>query len=171
MKTSSIVSLVAVVVVVLGGAYWFVQRGPSVATPNYRPVTTTVPTQPSSATQTSPAQTSSSTSQVTAQHVGTSSAATTPKPQNFSVQASDTKANLTTITVAKGTLVAITFSVDANNTYHGGLDFRSSVVNTGTILSGKSKTISFTAATSFVFTPYWPSTNTKKPYTISVVVK
>gem|GEM_PF-6669131 len=33
------------------------------------------------------------------------------------------------------------------------------------------KTISFTAHSSFSFTPYLPSTNIQKPYTVSVVVQ
>ncbi len=91
--------------------------------------------------------------------------------KSFTVHASDTSADLTIITVSKGALVQVTFSVDANGTYHGGLDFRSSAVSTGAISPGSSKTVKFTASNSFVFTPYWPSTNIKKPYTISVVVQ
>lgn len=95
----------------------------------------------------------------------------TPAPQSFTVNGNDTSADLTTITVPEGTPVSITFGADVNGTYHGGLDFRSSVVNTGTIVPGSTKTVSFTARRSFSFTPYWPSTNIAKPYKINVVVE
>ncbi len=91
--------------------------------------------------------------------------------KSFTVHGNDLNADLTTITVSKGTSVSITFSVDAQNTYHGGLDFRSSMLNTGTITPGSSKTVTFTANSSFAFTPYWPLTNIKKPYTVNVVVQ
>jgi hypothetical protein len=94
-----------------------------------------------------------------------------PASKSFTVNASDEKADLTTITVAKGTPVSITFKADAQETYHGGLDFRSPNLSTGTIAPGASKTVSFTAANSFTFIPYWPSTNIQKPYTISIVVQ
>jgi cytoskeletal protein RodZ len=171
MKTSSIIGLLAIAVVVLGGGYWFMQRGSSVATNTYRAPAAVVTTQATNTTVTHSPQTSSSTVPVTTMHASTSTAAAALKTQSFSVTGSDTKASLTSITVAKGTPVTITFTVDANNTYHGGLDFRSSVISTGTILPGKSKSVSFTATTSFAFTPYWPATNTKKPYVISVLVK
>lgn len=103
--------------------------------------------------------------------VNTNTTATTPSPRSFTVNASDTGADLTTISVAKGTSVTITFKADPNTTYYGGLDFRSSVVNTGTVASGGSKTVTFTANTSFSFQPYWPSTNTAKPYTIDINVQ
>ncbi len=171
MKTSSVISLLAVAVVVLGGGYWFMQRSSSVTTNTYRAPAAVVTARPTNTTPVNPPQTSSSTSAVTATHTSTSTAATIPKSQSFSVTGSDTKANLTSIAVTKGAQVTVTFTVDANNTYHGGLDFRSSVVSTGAILPGKSKTVNFTATTSFAFTPYWPATNTKKPYVISVIVK
>lgn len=99
------------------------------------------------------------------------SAAAAPAPQHFTVNGNDATADLKTITVAAGTPVTITFGADAGTTYHGGLDFRSSVVNTGTITPGSTKTVSFTATHSFSFTPYWPATNIAKPYTIDVVVQ
>lgn len=97
--------------------------------------------------------------------------AAAPAAQHFTVNGNDATADLKTITVAAGTPVSITFGADAGTTYHGGLDFRSSVVNTGTIAPGSTKTISFTATKSFAFTPYWPATNIAKPYTINVVVR
>jgi len=83
----------------------------------------------------------------------------------------DSSGSPTTITVSKGDVVQITFQAQASGTYHGGLDFRSSVINTGTISPGSSKTITFTAADSFAFTPYWPATNIAKPYKINIVVQ
>lgn len=100
--------------------------------------------------------------------VNTNTTVTTPSPKSFTVNASDTGADLTTISVAKGTSVTITFKADPNTTYYGGLDFRSSVVDTGTVPSGGSKTVTFVAGQSFSFQPYWPSTNTAKPYTIDI---
>lgn len=91
--------------------------------------------------------------------------------KSFTIHANNNTADLTTITVSKGTLVQITFSVNAENTYHGGLDFRSSVLNTGTITPGNSKTVSFTASNSFIFTPYWPLTDIQKSYAINIVVQ
>lgn len=101
---------------------------------------------------------------------------TTPTPPaqpvaNFTVSADDNTAVPTSISVIKGQKVNVTFKVGSQNVYHAGLEFKSSVVNTGTISSGQSKTISFTADQSFDFTPFWPASNTKKPYVIHVVVK
>lgn len=100
-----------------------------------------------------------------------SNAAAAPAAKHFTVNGNDATADVKTIAVAAGTPVTITFGADAGTTYHGGLDFRSSVVNTGTIAPGSTKTVSFTATHSFSFTPYWPSTNIAKPYTIDVVVR
>lgn len=101
----------------------------------------------------------------------TGTASPAPAAQHFAVNGNDATADVKNITVAAGTPVTITFGADAGTTYHGGLDFRSSVVNTGTITPGSTKTVSFTATKSFSFTPYWPSTNIAKPYTIDVVVR
>lgn len=94
-----------------------------------------------------------------------------PTIQTFSITADDSTATPSEISATKGAIVEITFNVSAINVYHGGLDFRSSVVNSGTVFSGQSKTISFTATQSFSFTPYWPSTNIAKGYTIKVTVQ
>ncbi|MEJ0021417.1 MAG: hypothetical protein WDN47_02410 [Candidatus Doudnabacteria bacterium] len=95
----------------------------------------------------------------------------TPSIKTFTISADDSNATPSVISVAAGTIVEITFNVSATNVYYGGLDFRSSVVNSGTVLAGQSKTISFTANQSFQFTPYWPASNVAKPYTISVTVQ
>ncbi len=112
----------------------------------------------------------------TSQPVKTSpsvSASSMPSPaqKNFTVNANDNSANLTTITASKGDIVSIKFNVAANETYHGGLDFRSPNLSTGTIVTGSSKTVSFTATNSFTFIPYWPATNIQKPYVIKVQVE
>lgn len=101
----------------------------------------------------------------------TTTQAAAPAPQSFTVNGNDSSADLTSITVPKGTPVTITFAADAQGTYHGGLDFRSSVVNSGTIAPGTSKTVTFTVDQSFAFTPYWPSTNIAKPYKIMISVR
>lgn len=99
------------------------------------------------------------------------SASASPAAQHFTVNGNDATADLKTIRVVAGTPVTITFGADAGTTYHGGLDFRSSVVNTGTITPGSTKAVSFTATHSFSFTPYWPATNIAKPYTIDIIVQ
>ena len=101
----------------------------------------------------------------------TDTTTTTTVIQTFSVAADDNGATPAAITVPKGAIVQITFNVAATNVYYGGLDFRSSVVNSGTVYSGQSKTISFTANESFSFTPYWPASNIAKSYTINVTVQ
>jgi len=133
---------------------------------------TSMPTTASSTAAVAPSDTTtvttSATTTTTSAHA--QSSATKPAAQHFAVNGNDETADLKTISVAAGTPVSITFGADAGTTYHGGLDFRSSVVNTGTIVPGSTKTITFTAVKSFSFTPYWPSTNIAKPYTIDVVV-
>ncbi len=91
--------------------------------------------------------------------------------QAVSISADDTNATPNMIMVPAGTIVEITFKVASSNVYYEGLDFRSSVVNSGTINAGASKTISFTAKNSFDFTPYWPASGVAKNYKISVVVQ
>lgn len=99
------------------------------------------------------------------------SAGQVSKTVNVTVAGNDSTGSPTTITVNKGDTVQITFHVQTEGTYYGGLDFRSSVIDTGTIIPGSSKTVTFTATNSFAFTPYWPATNVSKPYTIQVVVQ
>lgn len=94
-----------------------------------------------------------------------------PQAQSFVIHANDGGADLKNVTVPKGTPVTITFNVSSTGTYYGGLDFRSSVVNTGTIAPGSSKAITFTAQSSFSFTPYWPASNIAKPYQIVVTIE
>ena len=157
-KKTIIILVVIVLLVIVGGIVWSMQGSSSTQTP----VTTTQTT--TTTTTTNPPE--NSILPVNANgHVSAS------KTDNFTIHADDTSADVTTIDAAIGDIVNITFVVNASTTYHGGLDFRSSLINSGTITPGASKTITFTAANSFSFTPYWPSTNIAKPYTISVVVK
>jgi|GEM_PF-2950913 hypothetical protein len=103
------------------------------------------------------------------------SPAPTPNPtsaiQTFTIIADDSSATPNQISVPARTIVEITFNVASTNVYYGGLDFRSSVVNSGTVHSGESKTISFTAHQSFSFTPYWPASQVAKSYKINIVVQ
>ncbi len=151
MSKKGIIILIIIVVVIVG-VVWFTQ-GNQASVPTNTTTTTTVTTV-----------TNPNTPSITNGH------ATVSPVSDFTIHADDTKADVTVLNVPKGNTVNITFVVSADTTYHGGLDFRSPIINTGTITSGTSKTITFTAASSFVFTPYWPTTNIQKPYTISVVV-
>ncbi len=92
-----------------------------------------------------------------------------PTIQSFTIAADDSAATPSEISVTKDAIVQITFNVGAN-VYYGGLDFKSSVVNSGTIMANSSKTISFKATQSFSFTPYWPASSIAKNYTIKVNV-
>lgn len=94
-----------------------------------------------------------------------------PAVKNFSVTADDSVATPSTITVNRSDKVNLTLSVSTSNVYYGGLDFRSSVVNSGTILPGASKTVSFTADSSFTINCFWPSSGVEKTSHIDVVVK
>ena len=160
MSKTGITVLIIIIILVIGGAVvWSMQSQPITQTQApMMPVQTTTSTTTTTTTITTPAPV-------------TSTPVAAPKTDNFTIHADDAAADVTTVNVSKGDTVNITFDVSANTTYHGGLDFRSSVLNTGTITPGASKMISFTADASFVFTPYWPSTNIAKPYTISVVVQ
>ncbi len=171
-----IIAVILAAVIGIGG--YFLLRGPQMPTPNSN-LTASMPsleTPQITSTNTLPAPIPSLT---TPQTSSTSIIQNPPSPasppvvreQSFTVHANDSSADLTKIMVNKGATVTITFSVDANDTYHGGLDFRSPVVNTGPIAPGSSKTINFTAINSFNITPYWPTTNIQKPYTISVTVE
>ncbi len=159
MKSSTIIGIV-LALIVLAGVAWFATR--PAAAPNQE-----------SSEQGGPAE--EGTAGVTVTNVTTTTTTSeesgTPAPQSFTVNGNDETADRKTITVPAGTEVTITFGADAGSTYHGGLDFRSSVVNTGTIAPGATKSVTFTADHSFSFTPYWPATNIAKPYTIDIVVE
>ena len=95
---------------------------------------------------------------------------TTATGTNFTINANDDSADVTTLNVAKGKKITVTFKVDENGVYHGGLEFRSGVVNSGPIKPGASKTVTFTANQSFNFTPFWYQSNVQKGYLIVVKV-
>jgi hypothetical protein len=76
-----------------------------------------------------------------------------------------------TLNVKKGDKITVTFKVDTNNVYHGGLEFKSDVVSSKPIKPGDSDTVTFTADKSFDFTPYWYQSQIKKDYLISVKVQ
>ncbi len=90
---------------------------------------------------------------------------------SFTINATDDSADVTTLNVKKGDTIKITFNVQQQGVYHGGLEFRSDGVSSGPIQPGQSKTVTFAADKSFTFTPYWYQSNVKKDYTISVNVQ
>lgn len=178
MKTSSTIAVSLTLLAIMGGIVWYsysregapLTAGPQIPTeipyqspyqsrsraptPVVQPIPEPAPAQttaPKFAPQSAPSQ--------------------APLTQSFTVNGNDSGADLTTITVTAGVPVTIIFGADGDGTYHGGLDFRSSVVNTGTIAPGSTKSVSFTATKSFAFTPYWPATNIAKPYRIKVIVQ
>lgn len=86
-----------------------------------------------------------------------------PITKEFAIEADDIAFYPPTpITVAKNTLVTITFVVRSTNIYYGGLDFRSPKFNTEPIKPGGSTVVQFTADTSFTITSYWPASGVKK---------
>ena len=160
-------TVVVVIVIVAVGLWWYgsaMQSPSALGTPSPTPSVSGTPV-PSSAPTATPAP------GATPKTAQSPAANATPAPKSFTVNGNDSTADVEMIMVAKGTPVTITFGADAQGTYHGGLDFRSSVVSTGPIAPGSTKTVSFTANSSFSFTPYWPSTNIAKPYTIQVMVQ
>jgi len=131
---------------------------------------------------TAPSITTTQTSTITSTSVGTNTPttssvqSTTPVPtgktDNFTIHANDDSADLTNINVKVGDTVKITFSVDDQGTYHGGLKFVApdAANSSGPIAIGNTKTVIFTAAKSFTYTPYWYTTDVQKPYNINVNV-
>lgn len=149
---NKVILIIVGIAVVLVGGYFLVFKGayqptPSVSEPNQQPTSEPSAKEPSEEQQ------------------------PVYKIVSFTVIGNDFAGSPTTLNVKKGDTVQITFKVQTEGTYYGGLDFRSSVINTGKIVPGSSKTITFTAIDSLTFTPYWPSANIKKPYTINVVVE
>jgi len=94
-----------------------------------------------------------------------------PVIREFTITADDSSFEASDVlAVQKGDLVRLTFNVRTTNVSFGGLDFRSNVVNTGTILPGGSKTVEYTANDSVFFQSYWPGSGVMKPYTILVSI-
>lgn len=132
----------------------------------YQPATTT--TQAPTTTQAQVTTTTAASTPTTAAQQTT----TTIAAKQFSISADDSSYSPTgSINVNKGDIVRITFNVKTTGVNFGGLDFRSSEFDTGTIKPGGSKTVEFVADSSFSISSYWPGSNTKKPYTIEVVVQ
>jgi hypothetical protein len=90
--------------------------------------------------------------------------------ERYTVHANDAGADTTQLLTKLGDTIQITFMVNATGTDHGGIDFRSPVINTGPISPGGLKTITLTLNKSLVFVPYWPLTNTQGPYKILIGV-
>lgn len=90
--------------------------------------------------------------------------------RQFTIEADDAGIYPNMIEVNKGDNVMITFNVRSTNVYYGGLDIKSSQFETGTIMSGSSKTVTFTADQGFTFSSFWPATGVKKA-DAQVVVK
>lgn len=155
-------TLIVIVIVVIGLIIWFATQG--TPTPTNSPTNTNTNTTPTG-----------NNNNVLTPTTGTSvntPVATTPVPtKSFTIVANDTGSSISVINVKKGEVVSLTFNVGAQTPNHGGLSFSSDVVNTGTISPLSSKTVIFTATESFTITPYWPDTNTRKSYTISVNVE
>lgn len=159
MRTSYIVGAI-IVILIIGGIAYAVHGNSSMDDMSSQMASTTASSDDAA----------ESGAPVTITHSTTTTTTVAPAPKSFTVNGNDATADVKEITVAKGTPVTITFGADAGTTYHGGLDFRSSVVNTGTIVPGSTKTVTFTADHTFSFTPYWPATNIAKPYVITVTV-
>lgn len=92
---------------------------------------------------------------------------------SFTIHANDDSADHEAISVKKGAQVSLTFSVDSAGVYHGGLQFKSDspAIDSGAIAPGDSKTVTFTAGSSFSFQPYWYASGVKKNYLITVNVE
>lgn len=90
---------------------------------------------------------------------------------SFTINANDETADVKTLNVKKGDTITVTFKVDTDNVYHGGLQFQSDVVSSKAIKPGDSDTVTFTADKSFDFTPYWYQSQVKKDYLIAVNVQ
>ena len=74
------------------------------------------------------------------------------------------------LSVNQDDTVRITFTVKTEDVNFGGLDFRGGPVDTGPIAPGQSKTVEFTAESSFDIRSFWPNSGVMKPYKIPVQV-
>ncbi|HSX05088.1 MAG TPA: hypothetical protein VLF69_01315 [Candidatus Saccharimonadales bacterium] len=101
------------------------------------------------------------------------SGSTAPSTETFTVSANDDNASPESINVKKGDTVKITFKVEDQGTYHGGLQFKNADLglDSGPIAVGSSGTVSFTAGKSFKFTPYWYQSSVQKDYFVTVNVQ
>lgn len=145
------IAIIVIVLVIGGGAYALFHKSD-----NKKSTTLAVNT-------TSTTQSSDQSSASTATPAATST--------SFSIKANDDSASPTTLNVKKGDAIKVTFNVEQNEVYHGGLEFKSDVVDSQPIKPGSSDTVSFTADKSFDFTPYWYQSSIKKDYLIHVNVQ
>ena len=155
-RTNQIV-LAVVVIVLIGGGVVLAMRHTSDKTAS------------KASSSSSKGQSSTSSSNTSVSTSTTNSSSTT----SISISANDTSASQTAISVSKGTHVNLTFKVDSDGVYHGGLEFKSTdpSIDTGGIKPGDSKMVSFVADKSFDFTPYWYQSGVKKDYLISITVQ
>ncbi|HYE22613.1 MAG TPA: hypothetical protein VD998_03420 [Verrucomicrobiae bacterium] len=94
-----------------------------------------------------------------------------PPTQSVIVFVDDYTASPSAINVTKGNKINLIVNVKEDNVYYGGVELRSSVGNTGPIAPGGTKTVTFIAEQTVVFTPYWPASGVKKDYTLTINVQ
>ena len=126
------------------------------------------PTSDTSSNTNQPAKSSAAANSDTSSGSGSSTPAT---GTDFTINANDESADVEKVNVKKGDTIHITFNVNEDGTYHGGLEFKSDVVSSQPIKPGASDTVSFTADKSFNFTPFWYQSNVQKGYLIAVNVQ
>lgn len=86
-----------------------------------------------------------------------------PAIKEFTIKADDKELSPSSIEVNNGDHVKITFNVREEETYFGGLDFRSDVWgDTGKVAPGDTKTVEFIADKTFQYKSYWPASNRLK---------
>jgi len=172
---------VLALVIIAGGVFSLMHKSSnkSVMDTNTSSGTTTTPkvtsnNQPSASKATTQTQaTSSPATSTTTPTAPAPKATTTPSPLNATVNANDDSASPETISASNGQTVNITFNVEEQGTYHGGLEFKSTdpAIDSGPIAMGSSKVVSFTANKSFKFTPFWYASSVQKDYFVTVNVQ
>ena len=90
-----------------------------------------------------------------------------PTTYSFSILADDNGfyidgSEVSEISVEQNGEVTITFEVDPDETYYGGLDFRSNKFDSPDVPPGETWSVTFIADNEFTITSYWPSSNVKK---------
>lgn len=105
--------------------------------PSMRPAKKITPRPATSPTVPTPAASAS------APATSTPTPATPPAFQAFSIEADDAGFYPATITVRRDTVVSLTFRVRSAGVYGGGLDIRSPYFDTGSVVTGGIKTVSF----------------------------
>jgi len=92
---------------------------------------------------------------------------TQPSVKEFLIEADDrgfyiNGADTDSISAGSGETLKITFNVRTQNVYYAGLDFRGCGLNTGKVSPGGSKIVELTAASTCTITSYWPSSDVVK---------